>query len=224
LYYNLSCGAQVKFAAKTSNLGPQHLLLIPPNTDVNLHLFKPCESLYLHFILGEPFDRLRNDIYEIPLEAIAGDALRSCLKQVKHETIQQPKPWLDLQVRTLIYSCMSLLPEKSWSFQLKDPRVDRLLAMMDSDIHIDNATLAREIQLTVNAMVRLFRENVGVPPQTYLRKLRLNHAAHLLTTTNENIEVISERCGFCDRHYFSKIFKTTFHCGPASYRKQSRGN
>ncbi len=79
--------------------------------------------------------------------------------------------------------------------------------------------LAEKFDMNFDYLNRLFRLNVGRPIFQYLNSLRIAHARELLTTTSMRIAQISERVGFTDESYFSKVFKKHTGVCPADYAK-----
>jgi len=69
-------------------------------------------------------------------------------------------------------------------------------------------------------MCRLFREYGGTTPQTYLLRLRVNVAAHLLVSTAESVKEIAARLNFPDQYAFSKTFKKLTGRAPRYYRER----
>jgi len=74
--------------------------------------------------------------------------------------------------------------------------------------------------MSENTLIRQFHRYLGVSPQQHLQRLRIERACRLLLATSKTIDKIAEECGFCDRYYFSKIFKKQRGIGPAGFRKQ----
>jgi AraC-like DNA-binding protein len=70
---------------------------------------------------------------------------------------------------------------------------------------------------------RLFHRYLGCPPGQFLQRCRLNHAAVRLCSSDEPISAIAELYGFCDCHYFSRLFKRQFILPPATYRNEFKG-
>ena len=109
-----------------------------------------------------------------------------------------------------------------WTVAPRDPRVEEspvVLRTLDVDA-CTNERLAQTACMSKNAFIRLFSQTMGIPPQAYLQRLRLDKAARLLTQSDESVETIAEECGFCDRNYLSKLFRRRFGVGPARYRRQ----
>ena len=73
--------------------------------------------------------------------------------------------------------------------------------------------------VTPNYLSRLFKQTTGINLFEYIQTIRLNHSKILITTTNESIALIAEKCGFGDPNYFSYSFKKAESVSPLQYRK-----
>ncbi|MNE33498.1 HTH-type transcriptional activator RhaS [compost metagenome] len=69
---------------------------------------------------------------------------------------------------------------------------------------------------------RAFKEIYGLTPMKMVKKLRLLHAKKLLETTDHTIEVIAQKCGFCDSPHFNHTFRSAFKTSPSEHRKSIR--
>ncbi len=69
---------------------------------------------------------------------------------------------------------------------------------------------------------RLFKQETGLTPKEYFRKVKMEYAAALLRTTEENIHDISETLHYGSHTHFCKDFKQIFGCTPTQYRNLSR--
>lgn len=68
----------------------------------------------------------------------------------------------------------------------------------------------------------LFTREVGQPPATYLRGLRLTHAQSLLRTTRLSITEVAQQSGFGGSAQLSRAFKSTLSITPREYRTRFR--
>lgn len=82
--------------------------------------------------------------------------------------------------------------------------------------------LCDELSVSPNCLITGFREELGITPMHYLRKIRLDHACRFLIGTDLLVSQISSLVGIPDSNYFSRIFRKTFHMTPAEYRRQYR--
>ncbi|MDN4526166.1 bifunctional transcriptional activator/DNA repair enzyme AdaA [Fictibacillus fluitans] len=70
---------------------------------------------------------------------------------------------------------------------------------------------------------RQFKELTGETPRTYLEKVRLDKAVHLLANTSmTNLEVCYE-AGFQSTSNFYKVFRTNLNCSPSEFRSIKEG-
>ena len=70
-------------------------------------------------------------------------------------------------------------------------------------------------------MCRLFAKYDKASPHTYFVRLRMNYAAHLLSTSDATLGVMAEQLGFSDAYAFSKSFKRMMGVAPGTYRRAS---
>ncbi len=92
--------------------------------------------------------------------------------------------------------------------------VDR--QMLQGDMQLD--TIARLMGTSRSTLARRIKLVTGCAPSAYILQLRLDHACHLLTSTDLSIGEISLSCGFEDMSYFSRVFRQNFDITPSQYR------
>ena len=73
--------------------------------------------------------------------------------------------------------------------------------------------------LSVNHLMRCFKQAFGMSPHTYLTSLKISRAQRLLKTTAMNITGIAEAVGFSSLGSFSLLFKRHYGLSPEAYRK-----
>ncbi|MFB8373998.1 response regulator transcription factor [Paenibacillus taichungensis] len=81
--------------------------------------------------------------------------------------------------------------------------------------------LAAHFSYSPNHLGFLFKDKVGVNFSDYVAARRLEHARHLLQTTNLKIYEIADQVGYRSLTYFSRLFRETFGMKPGDFRKQS---
>lgn len=82
--------------------------------------------------------------------------------------------------------------------------------------------LANLVYLSVSYFSKLFRQSMGMPPIDYFIHLKMQHACHLLCTTDLKIKQIAISLGYDDPYYFSRLFKKNNNCSPEAFRVISR--
>ena len=70
---------------------------------------------------------------------------------------------------------------------------------------------------------KLFKENMGCPPQEFLIRLRLSKAAELMKSSKASIGEISAACGYPNQLHFSRAFKKRYGVSPRQWRLQNKG-
>lgn len=79
--------------------------------------------------------------------------------------------------------------------------------------------IAESVGLSPFYLERLFKQETSETPRTYLEKIRIDKAAHLLkSTTLTNLEICYE-VGFQSPSNFYKAFRNLKNCSPSEYRK-----
>lgn len=66
-----------------------------------------------------------------------------------------------------------------------------------------------------------FHLQTGMTIKQYQQQIRMEHACHLLESTDRKVVDIAAQTGFLDRRYFTRIFKETYGMTPQEYRQHS---
>lgn len=85
------------------------------------------------------------------------------------------------------------------------------------DIGVED--IARAAGLSRYHFSRLFKTSVGVAPGEFVKELRLERAAHLLTDSRLSINAVALQCGFRDQNYFCRAFRKAIGLSPGQYRR-----
>lgn len=79
--------------------------------------------------------------------------------------------------------------------------------------------IARHVGVSPHYLERLFKQVTAETPRSYLEKIRVDKAAHLLANTRlTNLEVCYE-VGFQSPSNFYKAFRHVKQCSPSEYRR-----
>ena len=81
--------------------------------------------------------------------------------------------------------------------------------------------MAESANLSAPYFCYLFKTITGVPPAKYLKTLRMQQAATLLTTTFLSIKEIVRRVGLTDESHFVRDFKRLYGMTPSEYRNSA---
>ncbi|MBR7103908.1 MAG: helix-turn-helix domain-containing protein [Lentisphaeria bacterium] len=106
----------------------------------------------------------------------------------------------------------------------KSPPLDifKLTAFMEHNFHKEllMSDLCRMAAMSSATLQRHFKAALGVPPMTYLRNLRLKHAAELLLNSQLELNEIAELSGFRQMPPFFRAFKKCYGITPLEYRRK----
>lgn len=102
------------------------------------------------------------------------------------------------------------------------PRMRRLLAALDrrTDESMTTGQMASLERISDRELRRLFRTYVGVSPQAYHRRLRVEKSRNMLRQTDLPIAEVALQCGFASASDFSRAFKREFRVSPGVERRR----
>lgn len=83
---------------------------------------------------------------------------------------------------------------------------------------IDIRDLSKRFGYTDYYLSRIFKEQMSMSVNDYIKMSKIERAKLLLISTDETIAQISERLGFCSRSYFGQIFKNITGVSAVTYR------
>ncbi len=249
IYHNSYPGAVVIHEGKEYELTPDKIIMIAPNTSYSTRMFnhkipeigyslkggrvnwqlseknlvtnKYILHLFIHFNIGMPYDNISPGVFMYDLT----DHIKGKLEIIKHHLNYEHTRFSfhsSLAVQSLISDLLLDLPEENWNLITKDLRILEVLNYVDSNINkeLSNPVLANVIKMATNAFTRLFTEEIGISPQRYIKKKRIDKACVMLHHSHLSIDEIALQTGFADRYHFSRIFKQIVKISPAKYKKE----
>jgi len=249
IYWNKSYGGIISFAGKTIEMTPTQVILIPPytafssrlkentippsgynleggrvgdgETEADLLRDGAVLHLFIHFNLGMPYDFISSQLFSFEVS----NELRADLEDLSF-SLQQNNIQLSVQSSLLIYKiiilAVSQISKEFWNLATTDQRILNVLREIEDHIseELTNKRLSKVANMAVNSFARIFKEEIGVPPQQFVRERRVQKTSILLHHTSEPIEEIARMSGFCDRFHLARVFKEVTSYSPAQYRKQ----
>lgn len=84
--------------------------------------------------------------------------------------------------------------------------------------------LARAANLSSSRFRELFKQSIGMSPKQYILEMQLKKSKELLVSGDLCIHEISERVGFSDSHYFSRIFSRKIGISPSEYKEKNQND
>ncbi len=98
-------------------------------------------------------------------------------------------------------------------------------AVAITEAHIENTdfsveAFAEEMALSQVQLYRKLTALTGLTPNEFIRELRLQRAAQLLSQRVGNVAEIGYQCGFNNLSYFARVFKEKYGVTPSEFRKK----
>lgn len=165
-------------------------------------------------------DDLVIDVFDEPAMKAAFNKLMS---------INLERPSKDLEFISVLYSILSaLMPEDS-------PQIASDVVDMDKNasyyikkslncIHghyaedISISEIADNLAIDRKYFAKIFKEQLRMPPSTYLANFRLSQACTLLELSDLSIYEIAEKVGYDNPFSFTRAFKRVYDIAPTTYR------
>ena len=94
--------------------------------------------------------------------------------------------------------------------------VDHIVANLGDDL--STTALARAAGLSTRQLTRLVTADTGITPARLVRRMRLEAAAQLLTTTSLAMPQVATRCGFRSAEVLRQAFVAQYATSPSRYR------
>ena len=83
--------------------------------------------------------------------------------------------------------------------------------------------ICKEINLSPTYFCRAFKGKVGHTPIDYFIRMKIQRACQYLDLTELKVKEVSEKIGYDDPYYFSRLFKKIMAKSPSEYRETSHG-
>jgi len=249
IYHNNREGAFITYNGSEYALRPEKVIMIAPNTSYSTRIGNHAVPengyyleggrvgkgqtevyhtrkgsilhLFIHFNIGVPYDNISPGIFEFDLTDHLVEKISAITRHLNVD-LARFNFYTVLAIQSLISDLLSFIPESNWEAISKDYRILEVLSHIESSLGeaLPNRILAENASLATNAFNRLFARELGISPQKYIKKKRIERACALLHHSNYTIDRVAVDTGFADRYHFSKIFKQVTGLSPARYRKE----
>ncbi|WP_019615056.1 AraC family transcriptional regulator [Psychromonas ossibalaenae] len=123
-------------------------------------------------------------------------------------------------------NCKSLLSfsaaPKNKLDKTEKEKIEKICCYIEDNFHnpIRLSDLAEFMYSSESTIHRIFEQHFSENFGTYLKKLRLNHAAELLTSSNFAVSLIAEKVGYRNQANFNRQFKLYKNLTPRAYRSE----
>jgi AraC-like DNA-binding protein len=216
IYWNDAPGGFIKVGRREFELTPDKVVVLSSGTVYSSRLENAVRHFHVHCSIGRPFSQVPPQLFELrDPELVRLAAATADYTNTNHSDYRT-------QMRLHVYICSVLLAlpqDLIPPYTEYDQRISLAINALDKSKRKSNRELARTVNMSTNGFLQLFRQETGIPPQTYSRAKRLSDAATMLHFSENTIEEIAKATDFCDRYHFSKAFRKEYGLGPAEFRK-----
>lgn len=145
-------------------------------------------------------------------------ALRRCSRMVR-----SPFASAELFALNALEEALLWIDTRNARSSPTDDRILRVVEYVDAHLadRLDVSVLAGVGALSASRLSHLFTEHLGISPQKYIERERLQSAQQLLDFTNRPIGVIARDVGWDDALYFSQRFRRFTGLSPSEYRRRA---
>lgn len=185
-----------------------------------------ASSFYFVHLSGTPANDLADCILDpgrLPVHGkntdMALDLLRDLLDKLTTGKVTD-----EAQISAALYQLLAFLISDVranhmglGSTQLVDKAVETILTHLNE--HLTLNALAAQSGCSVSYFSREFKRSTGFAPYAFILRARLDHAKHLLMTTDLSIQEIADRTGFASLANFSYTFRKNIGISPTDFRK-----
>lgn len=100
------------------------------------------------------------------------------------------------------------------------PTVRKAVILIESDLsaNLTLSSIAAVQNISSGYLSAVFKKETGQTVTEFIVEKRIQHAIHLLSTTNLQIQTVALHCGVMDVQYFSKLFKKYTGKTPKEFR------
>jgi transcriptional regulator GlxA family with amidase domain len=140
-------------------------------------------------------------------EASAPDVAVAVAEQFIHPQIRRQEDHQRLEMHT--------------RYGIDSPKLVEIIGLMEGAVEnpLDIGQISARVGISARQVERLFREQIGTPPNAFYLGLRLARARTLLRQTINPILAIAVECGFASTSHFSHAYKRAFGIAPTDERR-----
>lgn len=149
-------------------------------------------------------------------QALRESALDYILKPITREKIEN----ILLKAKAELSQYYQLVEDEALSGQTAEQTMEYVRSYIRKHYNeqIDLSALASKLGISSAYLTKLFNKYEKCSPIKYITDLRIVEAKHLLYNTTLTIKEISERLGYQNQFYFSRVFRKINKISPREYR------
>jgi AraC-like DNA-binding protein len=209
--------AHLTVGGRRCDIHPASLSVLPPDTDLVYYYPGLCQHLYAHLEL-----RSSRPVRPVPAMQDTGpDYAR--LSELFTEAVgffaTQQSLRAEIRVWDLLWRAADARGAEEKSRM--HPAVEEVARQIELRLHepLLVESLAREVGLSHNHLIRLFHAGFGQTVKGYLTARRMEKARHLLRSSSLSIKHIAHDVGLGDLQAFNKAVRRHFGRAPRELRR-----
>ena len=190
------------------------------------------DAMKLEVRLAEDESRHTKDLVIILIQMLSMAASSGGLPdmlalRLKEQYIRQLEQYHDLQSVHAFADAVKMdfctYVRELQSPRVTDIRIQHAIEYIDSSCtkKITLKELSDPAGVSREHFVRLFKAQLGMTPQQYIRKRKIMVAEKMLTYTEESLSAISAYLAFSSQPYFQKVFRDETGMTPLAYRRKA---
>ena len=222
MYYIQSGRAEIHYRDKQIDLLPGNIYLIPSELDYGYSCPDACFKLFCHFTLlrydkQDMFARVKDCIILENRMPTINEAIRLFRKADDESAVRLKMLLLNSAFEGILASGIALSGFSEYS-----PLISEAINIINKECRITLTAeeLSKRLFITIPALQKQFKTEVGLPLGKYINEVVLRSAENDLKQTNMPIKEISEKYGFSDQFYFSRQFKKYYLFSPSVFRRR----
>ncbi len=229
LFYSLGGKGYIDNPAGRIELLPNQFIIIPPHIfhRYQADLNDPWTIYWVHFSsnkLKEFGDDFNIEKFHLPTDIRYSEQAINTWSEMyasldagyNAENIGYANLCLYRFISFFIYS------SKKISTPVEESPLDQSVAYMKENIarRLTTEDIAKKFDYSPSHYTAIFKRKTGMSPIDYFIRLKIHYACQLLTQSNLKIKEISDKIGYDDAYYFSRLFKQVMGKSPKEYRKE----
>ena len=216
---------------KSYELNTQELLIYQPYGHQDI--IAPERASYVHCVFSgkyvheilEEIGLATDKVHHITPRYESGEAYMFFNKQIEYvaSEFRKRKKYFETISSCMLIEFLTLYSRECANAKqdpnLKqiEPAISYIINHVESNVDID--MLIKNSHLSKSRFYALFKQYTGTSPLRFLTNYRLSAAADYLIIHGMKVKAVSEKLGFQDPLYFSRLFKKEFGMSPREYIK-----
>jgi AraC-like DNA-binding protein len=218
-YWNFAGSAEIRVGERRIELQTETGYLIAPDTSFAA-AGTELDHFYVHFTLPHAAHPQDGGVYPIERSSQLAPLVKELADQRTSQQSNETEAPLALSAAGLVLCVLARVPAGAGAIPLSDPLVRAAVQAISSDPgrFVRSEEIARQVGCDERTLRRRFSALMDSTPVQFALRRRIEHSCMLLHFTDHSIDEIADQTGFCDRHHFSRVFRTHRGIGPAGFR------